>query len=225
MNNSIITDEILKEAVSIYAVNWLKNIPEYPQFKTSERFNENMTKILNMKVKKRKITSKKVLIILVAVLVILISSLSVSAVRETIFDFFIKRFETHDAVTINTEKGVEIINDTIVDVYELGVIPNGYELIETMGDNAFVFTLYLNTDKQIVFEQYTEKYYKENINNKNTIITNEIINNKEYYISYIKKSKEYKIVWREYGYVFCLTGGLNKNDMINICENIQKKVN
>lgn len=221
------SDEILKEAVKSYTLRWLSELEENEEFTPSERLENKMNEIFNstsnlnnLNLRKRHL--KKILVF-VAVLIILISALSVSAVREAIKQFFIEKFSTHDTVSLSKAEETTryvYIPPKIEEIYMLQNLSPDYEIIEHSVADANIFTLYLNSDRQIVFEQYTQKFYKENINNKNAITTSETISGTDYYITYIKESKEYKIVWEYNGYIFSLTGGLSKEKMIELCETI-----
>lgn len=217
MNNKII-----KSAVKTYTLEWLKEIELKSKIEVPETLDERILNLIKTHKKSRKYKVNNIktikLIIIAAILAFLITSLSVSAIRDTIKNFFIEFFSTHKVVSYNIEN--HTYPKTIEKVYGIKNIPDEYELIDNTVTDTSVFVLYLSEDKQIMFEQFTKEHYKEYISVENTENESIVIDEIKYYITYIKESSEYKIIWEKDGYVFSLISGMNKEKIIELCKNV-----
>ncbi|MBQ6165573.1 MAG: DUF4367 domain-containing protein [Clostridia bacterium] len=92
---------------------------------------------------------KKALIAAVVFLLMLILCLSVSGIREMIYGFFVRHFDTHDEIVFEASDKTRIERE-----YEITALPDGFELKERHRYDAFDIRHYENAERGwIVFEQ------------------------------------------------------------------------
>lgn len=227
-----IKENILSKAVFAYTTEYLNQLKNTPDFKTSIDFEKKMKKLFEkgIKKKKRSITLKTIIII-AAIVSIMTSIICVDAVRKGIIEFFTETFDTYGTVRhetveennyIEATEAITIYEDTIKDKYSLK-IPDNYELIDETVMTESSFALYMSNTEQLIFEQFTNKYYKENINKENVKRKEKTVNGETYYISYIEKSNETKVIWEKHGYVFSICCALDENEIIKLSESLKKE--
>ncbi len=168
--------------------------------------------------------ARKAIVIFVAVLVIMLSSLTVGAVRDAIANFFVTHFSNHADVTYKepSTKSNQYPK-TIEKVYELKTVPKGFSLADCSITDASADTIYFSDDGQIVLQQVVKEKFNESIDNENSIITYETINGQDYIVQTSKISKDISFIWDNGEYVFSLTASLDKDSIIDICENLRIK--
>ena len=227
-----IKENILSKAVFAYTTEYLNQLKNTPDFKTSIDFEKKMKKLFEkgIKKKKRSITLKTIIII-AAIVSIMTSIICVDAVRKGIIEFFTETFDTYGTVRhetveennyIEVTEAITIYEDIIKDKYSLK-IPDNYELIDETVMTESSFALYMSNNEQLIFEQFTNKYYKENINKENVKRKEKTVNGETYYISYIEKSNETKVIWEKHGYVFSICCALDENEIIKLSESLKKE--
>lgn len=201
---------------------------ENTEFNPNEKFNKKIKKLCENSDKFTfKLTYtrfRKTVCLFVAILVLMLSSLSVGAVRDALASFFIKHFSNHAVVTYNepTTKPNQYPK-TIEKVYEIDSIPNGYSLIDCSVTDISVVTIYLSENGQIFLQQIVKDEYNANVDNENSIITNETINGKQYIVQKSQLNKDITFIWDNGEYIFSITSNLEKADIIDICENLKIK--
>ncbi len=225
-------DEILKCAFQEYVEERLEsNIYRDDEFETSKNFEKKMSKMLkseNSLYHKVTLTkARKVICILVAILILLLSSLSVGAVREFIADFFVKSYSDHDTLTAMLENK-ENYPTEIKEYYEIGYVPKGYTLASEDMTNIFIHCIYADkSGNDIVFSQETTSIFNWNIDNEHSKKHMETRNGQEYvvYISeyeYIEMPR-ITIFWNNGKYIFSLSANLPKETMFDLCDSLKIK--
>lgn len=164
---------------------------------------------------------RKTVCVFVAILIILLSSLTVGAVRDAIANFFVEHFSNHAVVTYKepTTKANQYPK-TIEKVYELDD-SYGFELVNFDNSANFVYSFYTKDDYAVILYQYTKKSYFENIDNEQSQINYETINGKEYIVKTIKS--QYDIIWDSGEYVFSIISNLDKDSIIDMFESLKIK--
>lgn len=232
LNNNILDENILSKATINYTAEWLKSLKETPEFETSDAFKNKMNDLfVNGAKRKVKHITLKTIVIFAAILSIMTSMICVDAVRKGIIEFFTETFGTYNTIkheTIEEDNYVEATeitkkyNTIIKDKYVLN-LTDEYELIDETATEESTFFLYFKNTEQLVFEQFTNKYYKENINKENTKNTEKTIDGETYYISFVEQSGETKIVWEKDGYIFSIYSNLSESELIELSKTIKKE--
>lgn len=225
-------DDILKTAINEYVEEKLESdVYRDDEFITSDKFEKRISKLLksedSLYHKATLTTVRKVICVLIAILVLLLSTLSVGAVRDFIADFFIDHFSVYDTV-LPKEGEVNNYPTTLETVYELGYIPKGYSLVDKSEiDNSISF-IYLNENgNDIVFSQDTYEAYRSNIDNEHTTKHSEIVDGQEYFVNVLEdedlKKPYITIIWDNGEYIFTLSGSMTKKEMLKMCRMLKEK--
>ena len=231
MKNNILTDTLLYDALEIYNNEWVTS-EEFSKekFETSEKFNKKMQKMIksrsNIYYKATLTGLRRAICVIAAILTLMLSTLSVGAVREAIGDFFVKVFSTHDDISYNEQiDKPKSYHETIEKIYELGYVPDGYELVDYSADTNNVSYMYFLDDKAIMFMQSTKSAYTVNVDNENSVKSIETYDNQEYMIYSSTNSPDIVLIWDNGEYIFSLTGNLNKSEAIELCKSLKIKEN
>ena len=231
MNSSQNYDVILKEAINEYMDDILESQTyREDKFSCSDKFEKKTSKLIKSNYSYyHKLTltkARKIVCIIIAILLLLLSSLSVGAVRDFIADFFIEHFSVYDTVSPKQDK-VENYPKTIESVYELGHIPKGYSLVDkSKMDNSITYIYSDKSGNTLVFSQDTQEIYSSNIDNEHSSKYSETIEGQEYLINIFEDSELEKpsitVVWDNGEYIFTLFGNLTKKEMIDMCKSLKK---
>ena len=166
--------------------------------------------------------ARKIVCIFIAILLIMLSSLSVGAVRDAVSEFFIRHFSNHDVVEYRENITVKIdYPDTIKEVYEISSIPDDYELLDFSQTDVEIITMYLSNSGQIILKQTVKDHYKEYINNEYKQTDNREVNGINY--SIYQYHADNLIIWDNGKYIFSLFSSLNIEESIDLCKNIKIK--
>ena len=220
-------DDILRQAFREYMDQRLESdICREDDFATSEAFEKKMKKMIksehNIYHKLTLNRTRKVLCIAAIIVALLLSSMSVGAVRELVANFFVSHFSNHDKLIANKEEGT--YPTKLEKLYELPYIPEGYELAdESVLDKSATY-IYSNENNFIAFEQWTKGHFSENIDNEFTTQSTEVYNGQEFYVNE-HKDGSYTFIWDNGEYIFDLCAYLPKETMIDLCTSLKVKKN
>ena len=120
----------------------------------------------------------------------------------------------------------------ITDIYELGVTPKGFELIENNIDPFGRSVSYLyekdsvddSSWDMVMFSQYTPYSYRNiyfGFNEKQNVIIEDGV---QYFISMPEEGYTV-VIWYEDGYVMLFSGSVNKNEALDLCKSVKMKEN
>lgn len=221
-------ENILKQALMETSDEMLLN--EYSDcenvtFTPTETFNKKAKRLCNsydkMTFKLTYTRVRKAVCVFVAILILMLSSLSVGAVRDALANFFIKHFSNHAVVTYNepTTKSNQYPK-TIEKVYEIDSTLN-FQLNEFDNSANVVYSFYTKDKYAIILKQFTKDSYSENVDNEQSTFTYETINGQNYIIRKIQT--QYDIIWDSGEYIFSITSNLDKDSIIKICESLKIK--
>ena len=155
-----------QELLNLGAPNW--------EFTDSYKFEEKMQKLIARQKQsywQYTNTSAKRLLIAAAVLVAILSSaMTVPAIRGPVIDFAVKTYKEFSVYFV-TDSDNASYPKTIENVYKPQYIPNDFELINSISNDAISSSVWKNTktDETILFSQNTV-LVKSNINTGNTEI-------------------------------------------------------
>lgn len=150
-------------------------------------------------------TSRRIVIALIAILVLLSSVMSAYAFKKPIVDFIIKKYEEYSSYRVDKDTvqfSTETINDSIVQEYIPTNIPNNFLQSDSYNDGYSLFILWNDSDGNSI-EFYQEVISTQaNLNTENTDLKQITIEDKNYY-TYTKESMT-SYLWYQYGYYFIL---------------------
>ncbi|MBQ4156395.1 MAG: DUF4367 domain-containing protein [Clostridia bacterium] len=240
-----LNNEKLKQALGIVAEEEFKNLSDELPFTPSQEFEKKMEKLIKRAKKPYyKYTStgmRRAICVIAAIFVLMLSTLTVSAVRDTVDNFFVRIFSSQkdnnenkvnkpkdkakDEISVpennNSEDKTE--KPTIKITYELGYIPDGFELASYNNTGYEAKTEYFNDKDKIILTQYAKGSYSKTIDDETTFKDVEIIDNQKYTIYTSTYSSEITVVWVYSDYIFTLYSTLPKDDVITLCESIKAK--
>lgn len=225
-------DSILKQAFREYMDNLLESdIYRDDEFETSVNFEKKMSKMLksehNFYHKVTLTTFRKVICIAIVIITLMLSSLSVGAVRDFMVDFFIEHFSVYDTVT-STKEEIKEHPKTLEKIYVLEDIPQNYVLAdESLIDNDITYIYIDDEGKDIVFSQSTYDSFVLNVDNEHTKKYSETVNGQEYMVNVFDSEDliypRITLIWDDGEYIFCLSANLPKEDMYNLCNSMKIK--
>jgi hypothetical protein len=175
------------------------------------------------KIYTRKPLKKKILYAAIAALVAISLAMSVSAIREPIINFFVEIYDSFISIFVDAPAPASI---AIEEKYELGYLPEGFELVEEKEWNSSNEKMYSDGNKQIKFVQLS---YSSELGVEIALDNNE--SNAKYIdingnsIVYTQKNNSTTLVWIKDDYVFKLVFNfeITKDEWIRIVEFISKK--
>lgn len=161
----------------------------------------------------RRITPSKRIII--ALLIIILMAVGITAGAA------ISRGFTRKEHRNNTElfaANAENAPKTIENVYYLSEIPKEYELHETVSDDWFVSTSYMNynTNRCMVLSQIVKEGYKNHVDNEHHPLEEVDVNG--HYGLYLGDCDGGLIIWDNGDYVLKLSGNFNKDTLLNLAK-------
>ena len=178
----------------------LSHIPDHV---FSERFEKKMNKLIRREAAHPWAVSHTLArnLIAAAIVIILLFTfcMSVSAIRNAIFNFFRQHFEAHDKIIFELPDAKNIIEDeyTIID------LPEGYTLVKKEKNNAAITESYSNDNGDIIF--FSQRIIPSNslsLDNERSQYDEIIIDNHGLFIS--TKKSSVSLLWDYDGYVFTL---------------------
>jgi len=217
-------DTLLSQAFTLYVEDTINSeFRDVPEYCPSESFNKRIDCLIkserNYYYKFTLTRTRRILCACLIMIIILLSLLSVGAVREAITNFFIEVFSNHNSISVKAESGASYPS-SIERVYSPEYIPDGYTLIDEDISEAGVSLIYGNDDKMILFTQETKQNYTLNLDNEYATSSVEAIDGQDYYINHFKDGN-YTILWDNGEYVFTVTAELPKNDILKMCNSLK----
>lgn len=231
LNNSQF-EALLKEAVCEYHIEELKAIPSNRELKAtytlSPEFYRKMDKIL---IAQEKVMRKYNIIRILkyaAIIVLMIGTLALtnSDVRAKIKEIFFEMFDEYAVMTFNND-GENVITSLEDLDFELGYVPDGFELVDEIKAHNMV-RLYYNNNEDIML--YINFYLISNTDNqlhtdnKELVYEKLTINDKfeGYFRSSDDNDKENSLIYynNNLGVSINITANLCKEELIEVAENI-----
>lgn len=182
--------------------------PDYESFKKK------------VKVRRRVSLKKKILYALIAALIAVSLAMSVSAIREPIINFFVEIYDSFISIFVDAPAPASI---AIEEKYELGYLPEGFELVEEKEWNTTNEKTYSDGNKRIKFVQipYSNELFRELLidNNDSNI---EYIELKGGRIIHAQKNDMISLLWCDDKYILKVTLNfiVDKDECIKIIESI-----
>lgn len=146
--------------------------------------------------------------------------MSVDALRNAVFNFFINVFSDHSDIKVIDDVQHP---DTIEDIYEITYDLSDYRVDYKNYDEYQRFTVYLkpDTNTQLNFYQFTSQTFDMRINTEGAEITHLDINGYDT-IYYFNNLGFHNLIWDNGKYIFMLCVNSNKKEAIQIAKSVQK---
>ena len=198
---------------------------DVPQYEVSSKFKKKMEKLIKYQRKPYfRLTctaGRRAACIIVAVIVMSVSSLSATGAYKTIYNFIVNTFSDHDEISYINDS--DSYPETIEEEYVISNIPEGFELIEHHENENMVASVYLNEDKYIIFEQTVKYGFTLSHDNEYSTTENYTDENGQEYIIRITDSVDIFVLWDNGDYFFRISGNLDKESALNMCKSVTVK--
>lgn len=221
-------DHIIKQAVEQYQENWVRELPSEQELGKKYRLTKEFRRKMEKLIQKEKrpfyrmfnTAGKRVAVILTTFLVAAAAlCMSVEAIRTPIVRFFVETFEKYSIIT-TTGEGPEAGKTRIEREYELGELPQGYELVESQASELAAVKEYRNGENGLLsLNQY--------LLSGEGMVDTESARTEEVELSgnpgvYIEKNGTAMLVWAQEGYRFLLTAeGIGKEKLMRLAETLR----
>lgn len=225
-------EALLKEAVCEYHIEELKAIPSNRELKAtytlSPEFYRKMDKIL---IAQEKVMRKYNIIRILkyaAIIVLMIGTLALtnSDVRAKIKEIFFEMFDEYAVMTFNSDSENVITSLEDLD-FELGYVPDGFELVEEIKSDIMAKLYYTNNGEgELIIDYYLASNEESNIktDSKGMIYESISIGGKfeGYFRSVEDMNKENSLIIynSDLGFYVNITSNLSIEELIMIAEDI-----
>lgn len=190
-------------------------------YEYSEKYNHKIKKIIKAKRKPHSIFMSNALkygvCAAASIIVLTASVITVSAFREPIHDFIVNIFSDNLKVTASD---VGNAPTEITEHYEIGNIPEGFELVFQASERQLASTSYNNDTDYIYFGQYAKEFYKDVDFDNSEFYLDE--NNQEYLISRLEEGG-FCVIWDNGDYVLHINSNLPREEILEICKSVRVK--
>ncbi len=190
-------------------------------YEYSEKYNRKIRKIIKTKRKPHSAFMSNALkygvCATASIIVFTASVITVSAFREPIHDFIVNIFSDNLKVTASD---VGNAPTEIIEHYEIGSIPEGFELVFQTSEHELASTSYRNNDDYIYFGQYTKDSYKDIDFESYEFYLDE--NDQEYIISEFKEG-ELCVIWDNGDYILHINSNLTREEILELCKSVRVK--
>lgn len=158
--------------------------------------------------------------IIILILVLSVSSLTVKAVREAVYNFISKAFGDHVAVSVSSESEWDYPTE-IEDVYEITDLPDGFEMTDYMNNSVAVFCEYFKGDKYIFLDQYVRDAYVINFDNEHSHFETYTDETGQEYLVH-NTGHSYCFIWDNGDYILQISSNLDKDEIGKLCMSTKK---
>lgn len=208
-------EELMKSRAAYYDALEDDSVPDPPLFAPSPKEEKRE------KVSPGRIISRRRFIALIAALALLmgLTVISSEGLRKQMFNFLQNDKEGHTDLNYI---GGQDSEDSEIPEFELGYVPDGYELAETISNEIYREICYLDAENnRIIFSVYRAEDYNASIDN-DTLKRKEItINGNQAFLFYDDMDRG--VIWQVGDYVFDLLTSSDINEAIKIAEGVRLK--
>ena len=179
------------------------DLSDIPDHVFSERFETRMNKLIRREAAHpwavSHTTARNLLVAALIAILLFALSMSVSGIRNAIYHFFTRHFDTYDEVVFDDTK-----RDSIDYIYDISVLPDGYELTEIISNSIVVIRHYENEEGA-----YFNFRQKVPSSNRTGILDNEktkmsVVETENQVLFYAYSDEIITLAWEKDGYEFWL---------------------
>ena len=195
-------------------------------YEPSKSFDKKMKKLCkkynHISFKLTYTSARKVICILAAILILMLSSLSVGAVRDIIKNFFVEHFSTHATFQYKNNSNNKDYPKTIETYYQIDP-KSGFKLVEESKTKLSASAFYEKNNKDIFVSQWVKDEFDVDMDNEHTEYRVEFINNQKYFVFSSDDGKQSGYIWDDGSYIFNIYGDLNKKELLDLCKTLKVK--
>lgn len=206
---------VFEEALWLSSEKWITSFPtDLPKHKFSRKHNKAIKDIISGKKEKNNHNlSKRTIKILLIAAVLLAFITTVFAVPVS-REYIVQKFFNHSSYNV---KDIDKISN--VELMEINYIPNGFVITDEYKSKYVYSVTYSNEREHFSVDKHaintyvnfdTEKYDCENIS----------INGIDG-LFYVTETLQKGIIFNDANYIFVVSGNIDKNELINIAQNVK----
>ncbi len=190
------------------------------EYEFSERFVSKMEKLISKQKKASwrmtNTSAKRVAVIAAVIILLIVGTMSVSAVREPVLKVITELFETHIDFEFDGKT-----TSAITEVYELTWLPEGFEQVSKGGNDAVFTTEYRNDrGNAILLQQSVTESASLSLDNEQGDVKFVIANGRKILMNMGEKASI--ITWMENGYIIDIIyqGYVEEDIILKLAESI-----
>ncbi|MBA1334990.1 MAG: Outer membrane lipoprotein-sorting protein [Firmicutes bacterium] len=218
------TDDMLREAVIKADIRELEALPADHEIEHefSNKFQRKMRKLI----RRSKTGSptvgavflrRRAVALVAAIIILLASAMSVSAVRAAVFEFIAEVYEKFTHIFFNESRSFQDAADGFA-IYEPTYIPEGFKLVNKNTD-GFVLLEYEKGDDFISYSQQRLENVSMNINTEGVEL--EELEFKGLSAKYYSNQGVQNLLWYDDKYMYMVSSTLDRDIMFKIAESIE----
>ena len=215
-------DDKLKEAAWKANEYYLNSLPrdEDITHQFSRRFEKRMKKLIKQSKKKEVFVKpfrlrKRITILIASILILLASSMSVSAVRIAVFEFISNVYEKYTEIIFDSSGSIP--NDEFV-VFKPAYIPDGF-MISLEDLDGSVYLEYVKSSDYILYEQKRLEDVSIHINTEEIEVEDTEFN--RHPAKYYSNQGVQNLFWYDDFYMYSISSTLSKDKVYQIAESVQ----
>lgn len=202
---------------------YIDSIPESDEHIFSNKFNKKMNKLLKLRKKPYyhwvNTVGKRIAVVIISIFIAGTTTiLSVEAIREKVFGFFIEIFKKYSIIQ---HDGEEDAPESIENIYEITYGMEGYTLHYEEQTDFFISKIYVKEEIVIDYFQWTKGEYKQNWNTEDAEIEHIEINGYKAII-FTDNHNYNHIIWEDQDYVFTISTNIEQSSLIEMAKSVQK---
>ncbi len=218
------TDEMFKAAVK--KADWVRinALPSDDQIDHifSAEFERNMEKLIRQSKKKlsggkSKTLNKRFIAVLVAIIIMISTAMSVSAIRQRVIEFITEVYQKYTQVFFSESQSSKV-ESKIFEAYMPSYIPKGFELVN-QDTNGTVLLDYEKGSDFISYQQGRIDEISMQINTEGVQLEELKFNNLS--AKYYSNNGVQNLIWYDSRYMYMVSSTLNRETVFKIAEGVK----
>jgi len=218
------TDDMLKKAVikaDIYEVETLPADDEI-EYEFSNEFKRKIKKLIRQNKTRSQVEAMaflrmRVVVFVAAIIILLVSAMSVSAMRAAVFEFITEVNEKFTHIFFNESRSSQDAADGFA-IYEPAYIPEGFKLVNKNTDGLVL----LEYEKENDFISYSQQCLENVSSNINTEgVRLEELEFKGLPAKYYSNQGVQNLLWYDDKYIYVVSSTLDRDIVFKIAESVE----
>lgn len=219
--NKVIDNNLLSQAFGLYEDELSAKYDESNSFEPSDSFNKKMLKLIKSETSVyHRVTltrARRVLLVAAIITAVLAASLSVGAIRERIFSFFITSGSEVDYVEYDSDAPISAAS--VENAMSPSYLPDGYVLKDSRNDRESAYLYYEKGDDYISIQQFTKDGYTSAMDAEFNTTTKENYDGIDFIIKIDDEMT--LLIWERDGYVFEAVGFVGTDELLRTAASVK----
>jgi len=218
----VIDKAMLTQAFDVYEASLAAEYARYESFEPSRKFYKRINKLIKSRTNiyhKLTLTKARRALVVAAIIVTLIAaSLSVDAVREKIFSFFITGVGEVDVIEYGGNNG-DVNPPAYTSEAAPSYLPEGYTLTDTQTTDESVLLYYENGGDYLTIEKFKKQSYKSAVDAEFKTSTRENYNGTDYIVK--TDGEMTMLIWEDDYNVFEAVGFVGTDELLKTAASVK----